>query len=234
MARIAIVEDQIDDFKVLEGYIARYAKENSVRLEIIHFANGLNFLDEYTSDFDVVFMDIEMPHIDGLNTARKLREFDSAVALIFVTNMIQYAINGYEVDAVDFMVKPVSYYNFTKKLEKAFRYSNMNQESHIVLRKDGTTVVMPIKEIYYIDKNKNYVDIHTTRGLFNLRTTISEMEEKLLPFGFAKCYIGCIVNLVHITEAQSARLLIAGEWLPISRRQKKEFMDRFADNLGGI
>ena len=111
--RIAIVEDKEVDAQQLKGYIMQFQNESCIPMYVTHFSNGMNFLDEYTNDFDVVFMDIEMPHLNGMETAKKLRKVDASVALVFITNMAQYAIAGYEVSAVDFMVKPVGYYGAT-------------------------------------------------------------------------------------------------------------------------
>ena len=79
------------------------------------------FLEKYAGDFDVLFFDVDMPGTDGLDTARRLRRMDSEVSIIFVTNMAQYAICGYEVEALDYLLKPLSYYDFALKFQKALR-----------------------------------------------------------------------------------------------------------------
>ena len=121
MITIAIVEDDKKSAKILQDYILRYSEEKQEPLAVECFENGLNFISDYKASCDIALMDIEMPHMNGLDTARKLREFDSQIPLIFITNMAQYAINGYEVQALDFMVKPIEYFNFSLKLDKAIR-----------------------------------------------------------------------------------------------------------------
>lgn len=233
MIRIAIVEDQAEDFHILENYIRQYGKENQLLAEIMHFANGLNFLDEYTPDFDVVFMDVEMPHIDGIDTSRKLRELDQSVPLVFVTNMIQYAINGYEVNAIDFMVKPVTYYNFSKKLSKALVYAGRNRQKHMVFRKEEEDIIVPVQEIYYIEKVKNYAMFYTKKGEFRMRMTIAEAESELGKYEFVKCCSGCIVNLAYVSKVRNDSLFVNEKQIPLARRQKKEFLLKLAQYLGG-
>lgn len=233
MIRIAIVEDQLEDFRTLEEFIKQYASDNHTLMQTVHFANGLNFLDEYTPDFDIVFMDVEMPHLDGIETSRKLREIDSSVALVFVTNMIQYAINGYEVNAIDFMVKPVTYYNFSKKLKKALIYVQRNKNKHMVFHKDESDIIVPVQSIYYVEKDKNYAVFHTEKGKFRMRTTITDLEDELKEHDFIKCCSSCIVNLAYVNEVKSDSLLIQGAFLPIARRQKKEFLLKLAQYIGG-
>lgn len=106
---IAIVEDNDMEAQVLKEYLQRYASEMDSTIEIVRFNSGFKFLDGYKAKYDAVFMDIEMPDMDGMTAARKLRTYDKNIAIIFVTNMAKYAINGYEVDALDYFLKPVHY-----------------------------------------------------------------------------------------------------------------------------
>lgn len=101
MYRIAIVEDDQNAAEVLRSYLQRYEEENGEQFSVSSFANGLLFLKEQESGFDIVFMDIEMPALDGMETAKLLRRVNDISCLIFVTNMASYAIKGYEVDAID-------------------------------------------------------------------------------------------------------------------------------------
>ena len=119
MLRVAIVVDQDIDANLLISYLRRYGKEKNLEIEAAHFKNGILFLQQYRGDYDIVFMDIDMPVISGMNTAHSLREIDPHVLLIFVTALARFALNGYEVDAYDFIIKPVQYRHFITKMERA-------------------------------------------------------------------------------------------------------------------
>ena len=115
MRNIAIVEDEDAAASVLKGYIEKYAAKSGQQFHIERFTNGVDFLKDYQSIYSVVFMDIQMPQRDGMSTAFDLRELDKTVSIIFVTNLSQYAQKGYEVDAVSYLMKPVTYYDFELK-----------------------------------------------------------------------------------------------------------------------
>ena len=136
MLTVAIVEDDLKSAQLLTKYIERYNEEKKEQLTVLHFTNGLNFISEYKANCDIVLMDIEMPHMNGLETAKKLRMRDTHIPLIFITNMAQYAINGYEVQALDFMVKPVEYFNFSLKLDRAVRICKENKISYVYIQSD--------------------------------------------------------------------------------------------------
>ena len=159
--KIAVVDDNPKDGGRIKQYIERYALEQDQRFQVFLYASGLDFLDDMERNFDVVFMDIEMPHLDGIETARKMRERDDTTILIFITNLAQYAIHGYEVNAIEFMVKSVGYYNFSDKMTKALRFVKRNEEKVMLFKNSDTVAKIPVSQILYLEKDKNYIIFHT-------------------------------------------------------------------------
>lgn len=131
MIRTVIVEDDDAAAELLAGYLDRYGGEHGETFSSVRYDNAVTFLEKYASDADIVFMDIEMEDLDGMKAAAKLRERDRSVTLIFVTNMAQFAIKGYEVDALDFIVKPVGYHDFAFRLKKAVARIRANEEKYV-------------------------------------------------------------------------------------------------------
>ena len=120
MIRTAIVEDDPAYAAVITDFYRRYAEECGRAVKIDFFESGSAFLEGYGEGYDLVFLDIELPGLDGMHVAADLRARDKSVLIIFVTNLAQYAVNGYDVQAFDFIVKPIKYYNFAMKLRRAF------------------------------------------------------------------------------------------------------------------
>lgn len=119
MIRVAIVEDDAAEREKIQGYLNELSRQEQIQFEIAPYPSGLNFIMGEMKGFDIVLMDIDMPGVNGMETAQALRKVDPTVILIFVTNMAQYAISGYEVDATDFILKPVNKYSFAIKIKRA-------------------------------------------------------------------------------------------------------------------
>ncbi len=133
MLRIAIVEDNPADAGKLEEYIDQFCTDNRINYQTEVFQSGDDFLKNYTKIWNLILLDIEMPGIDGMETAKKIRELDEETFLVFVTNMAQYAIHGYEVDAFDFVVKPVQYAPFCMKMQKLLNMMKMRQRKYLAV-----------------------------------------------------------------------------------------------------
>ena len=115
MINIAIVEDEKLYVSQFKEYISRYEKESGNRINVSVFPDGAEIVENYSGDFDIILMDIQMKYMDGMTAAEQIRKLDSEVIIMFITNMTQYAIRGYEVDALDYVVKPVEYFSFSQK-----------------------------------------------------------------------------------------------------------------------
>ena len=112
MIRIALVEDEAEVRAQLQGYVQRHTRQYGTEFAVTEFADGMELLDDYRPVYDILFLDVEMKHLDGMETARRVRELDKDVIIVFITNMAQYAIGGYAVGALDYVLKPVPYFAF--------------------------------------------------------------------------------------------------------------------------
>lgn len=233
--RIAVVDDSKEDAQQIVDYLEQFQSEHNTFFEIKIFYASFDFLEEYHGEYDVIFLDIEMPGCNGMEVAKEIRTRDQAVGIIFVTSMAQYAIEGYEVNAIDFMVKPVRYFSFAGKLEKAFRFFQSHRQQDILISgKDGVYRIAA-SEICYIEKERDYLVFQTKTDSFRERGSIRDMKEKLGNLPFAECTSGCLVNLSYVKRiGKDSIFLTTDKELPLSRRLKKQFSEEFIHYMGGL
>lgn len=224
--KIAIVDDDKTFIETMKNYISMRQAEVGTNNIVNTFTNALDFLEAYTPDYDVVFLDIEMPLMNGLDAARKLRETDITVCIIFITSMAQYAINGYEVEALDYIVKPLSYNVFRDKMIRAENYISKNCSGKIIIKGKSKIYSIKANDILYISKNKNYICYHTSSGIIEERGTITDAEKKIPALQFAKISYGCIVNLAHIRSFDNDCVTIDTDTIFMSRAFSKSFIKK--------
>lgn len=175
-----------------------------------------------------------MEDLDGVSAARLLRKRDRSVTLIFVTNMAQFAIKGYEVDALDFIVKPVKYYDFAFRLKKAVSRLNEKEEQYLPVSIAGGGVVkLTVSHIKYVEVMKHRIVYHTEDGDFETYGTLKEVEGKLPARHFSRCNSCYLINLKFVASVCDYTCDVAGEKLRISQPRKKEFMKALSDYIGG-
>ena len=179
--------------------------------------------------------------MDGLEMAHRIRESDSDVSIVFVTNMKQYVIRGYEVAADDFILKPISYYDFTMKMERVIKkIKNNENEERVRINDNGTIRVVSINDIRYVDVYNHRLTYHTSDAMYEERGAISKIEETFLQNGFAKCNNYCLVNLRFVSGLEKYSLFVLKsatskecDILQISRLRKSELIARLNNYLHG-
>ena len=233
MLRIAIVEDEDAQAKALVSLVSSYAKEHDLPLKTQVFCNGFDFLEGYEGNFDLILMDIGMPHMDGMTCAHKLREMDESVLLLFVTSMAQYAIGGYEVGAFDFLVKPISYPFFSQKLSRALRQLQKRKEATYPLHLPERTLILEISQITYVEVYDHTLLFHTPQETYETYGKLSSLEMDERFKSFAKIGKSQLVNCQYITAIEDTTVTVAGTVLPLARRRKKECLEKMASSMGG-
>ena len=234
--RTAIVEDDKEAAEKLSGFIRRYGRENGRVFDIAEFKDTAAFLFGYKPDYDLVFMDIEMPGRNGMDGAKKLREFDPDVPLVFVTGLMHYAVKGYEVGALDYLVKPYSYEAFEMTFSMAVK-KRADAERSVTVRNMSGYARIPLSAIYYVEVNKHRVIYHTDFGLVDVWGSMKAAEKALPPFSFAKCGASWLVNLGRVKSIEGDSVVVGGDRLKISRAKKKAFLqalNAFVSYGGGI
>lgn len=231
MLRLAIVEDEQNYIDQLTGYIDRYRRERGADLSVTVFHDGDEIVESYTGQFDIILMDIQMRFMDGMTAAEEIRKVDQEVVIIFITNMQQYAVRGYQVDALDYIVKPVEYYAFSQKLDRAVNRIRKSAASFITVHANGGIYRLVTSRILYIESEGHNLHFYTTGGELISRMNISDAEEKLSPHGFYRCGKGYIVNLEKVDSYVDGICRIGCHAIPVSRAKKKEFLAVMTDYM---
>lgn len=236
MFQIAIVEDDAAWRSQLKQEIERFGREERIDISVQAWESGFSFLENYhEKDFDIILLDIEMPHFSGMETARQIRAQDESVCLIFVTNMAQYALEGYSVSAKDYILKPVNYETLRQRLKNAIDHCRRYAaEGAIMLNRGGGFQRLDVSDIYYIEADGHSLVYHTARGQYTeLRETLKNRETELLPMHFIRCNHYLLVNMRHVRSLKNGELTLSdGSNVQISRSKRKECMLRLADYMG--
>lgn len=234
MIKIAIVEDEQLYAKQLHEYLRKYEKENGEAIEVTIYSDGDQIVEKYQSQYDIILMDIEMKFMDGMSAAEEIRKIDTEVVIIFITNMTQYAIRGYAVDALDYVLKPVSYFALSQRLNRAIGRMRKRESKMIMVNMKGGIVRLNIANIYYIESQGRTLILHTILGDYETSGTMKEMESKLLGMNFCRGNKGYLINLQHVDGISDGCAIVKDEKLILSRARKKEFMEALTKYWGEV
>ena len=234
MINIAIVEDNLSDLQDLKDKLSQVAREKGWQYHFKQYSSALQFLDSYQSESDIVFMDIELPDIDGLKASERLRKIDDSVSLVFVTRLGHLAIKGYEVDATDFIVKPVHYYRLRALMAKLVARIAKEKNDFITIRSATAVERIRRNDLVYVECERHKIVYHTEKKEIVASGTLSEVEKNLNARVFLRCHQSFLVNLKYISGFSTDRLaLLTGEMIPISRAKRREIVGKINEFFAG-
>ena len=232
MIRIAICEDEKETQSLIENYLHNILKNINIEYEIQKYSLGEELLESNLKEIDILLLDIQMGQINGMDTARKIREVDNKMEIIFITSLIDYVQGGYEVRAYRYLLKPIELEELKKHVLTCIKEIE-NKNNYILIKNKSNTYKIQSNEIKYIEVQKKNMLIHTINKTFDVRYSLEKIEKDLKLGKFVRCHKSFLINLSYVENIKlNTAILESGEEVPVSRYRYKEVKEKFLKFLG--
>ncbi len=235
MYRAIIVEDDQGAADALRAHLSRFGNEAQVEFSVEVLSSALELL-ETRHPCDIYFLDIGLPGVNGMEAAQIIRQTDEVTPIVFVTDLAQYAVRGYSVDALDFMVKPVGYQDFALRMRRALRVMARNDGARVTLPTATGLRVVALRDVVFVEiiKHDLYWHVAGVAEPLRMRGSLKALEEELPQDRFCRIAAGYIVNMGHIKAASGSEVTMSdGTRLAVSRSRKAEALAAFSRFAGG-
>ncbi len=235
MLNIIILEDQAEHAERLSLMLKKNSEEHvDFSYQLKMYDRSLPFLHEYKCDADLLFLDIQIPDMLGMEAAKQIREMDHQVMIIFITMLTQYAIEGYSVGAFDYVLKPLRYEEFSTKMDRVRRMlAHQNTSMVLEVRTKEEIRRISADDITFIEVSNHDILIHTDSEIIRQWGNLKSYEDKLASVHFVRCSASFLVNLKYVRAVNGNTVIVHGHELPIGSSKRKEFLVALAQYKGG-
>lgn len=233
MFYIAICEDDIIQRKLLTRYLNQIFKYLELDYLVFEFESGEKLLSNYPEKIDILFLDIHMGKLTGMDTAKKIREFDKKVEIIFITAITDYIQDGYEVRAYRYLLKPLKYKNILKHTKACVGELIDNKDTMIIKDKSQMSIVN-INDIFYIEVLRKEVTVYLNQNQYTFKSSMKSIEENLIKKNFFRCHKSYLINLKQVKALiEKENIVIIDSYkIPISKYKLKSLKLKLANLLG--
>ncbi|MDK2587399.1 LytTR family DNA-binding domain-containing protein [Romboutsia sedimentorum] len=234
MINIGICDDELHYILKIKDILEKILSSYSINYKIYQFSSGEELLNNYPKDLDILIMDIQMKIINGMDTARKIREFDENLEIIFMTSFAEFMQDGYEVKAYRYILKPVSERKISKNIMPCINEIMKKRNNYLTINVKNYVDRVKIDSIIYIETDRPNISIYTHNNIYTTKMSISKMEKILSEYGFFRCHNGYIVNLKLVESMNGNTVIVDGKDIPISKYRVKDLKLAITNILGDI
>lgn len=232
MIYIDIVDDSVADSEAMLQQVQRFCDDFALNTSIRCFSSGEELLGHYRSKTDLIILDIQMCGQNGIEIARMIRSFDPDVQLLFITNLAHYALEGYSVNACDFILKPADYLQVSESLARVLTRLQKREHKKISVKQKDGIVVVDSQRILYIETYGRKLRIHLDTDALLCTDTLTNLEKQLDSQLFFRCHNAYLVNLKQVGRLMGSEVEVAGQSIPLSKHRRKQFITALSSYLG--
>ena len=221
--KIAVCDDHSSQRAYLSNIVNTWAKKKNYLIELKQYEGSSPFLFDYEEekDYDILLLDIEMPGINGIDIAKRVRQENTTVQIIFVTGYYEYFSDGFDVSALHYLIKPVDEARLCSVLDRAVGNLQYRQRAVLITDTEGT-VKVPLADIFYAEAQNVHVIVYTNQGTYRMRMTLSNFAQQL-DDTFYKVHRSYIVGMKYIRKITRNEIVMTnGALIPISRGKYDE------------
>ncbi|WP_286149771.1 LytR/AlgR family response regulator transcription factor [Romboutsia ilealis] len=234
MINIGICDDELHYRVNIKDMLGDILSTYSINYKIYEFSSGEELLSNYPKDLDILIMDIQMKIINGMDTARKIREFDQNLEIIFMTSFSEFMQEGYEVKAYRYILKPISERKISRNILPCINEIMKKKNNYLTINVKNYVDRIKIDSIVYIETDRPNILIYTNDNKYTTKMSISKIDKILREHGFFRCHNSYIVNLKLVESMNSNTLKIGEKYIPISKYRVKELKLALTNILGDI
>jgi two-component system, LytTR family, response regulator LytT len=218
----------------LTEYINRYKIETGCNIQILAYNSGEALLKNYTLEMDIIFLEVSFTKLNGIEIARRIRLVDKNVKIIFLTSLLNHVLEAYEVNASNYLIKPLNYNRFVNEINKIITQKETFQNKFFIEKNENGLYKVYIKTIKYIETYNRKTMIHTEDDDILSYKQMKEHEAMLQESIFVRCHTGFIVNLNFFSKLDGNEfILMTGERIPVSRQRKTYVMEQIQKYYSG-
>ncbi len=230
--RIAICEDNQAHANILKGMVQKWAETEKIKADVSHYESAEQFLFywEKAGKYDLIFLDIRMNKMDGMELAQYIRRQDRAVFIIFTTGILEYALMGYEVSAFRYLRKPLKEKDVLAALKKVHHEIEEGRQDAVVIPTGDGALRVFKNDICYVEADNHYIIIHTKEGNYRYKEKLCNVEPLFPEPVFCKCHRSYIINLHHMGRLMKDTVEIDnGDTLPVSKARWVDLNECFRE-----
>ena len=235
MLVIAICEDEKAERDLLGQWISEWSMHSAMKVNILVFENSEQFLFYWQErkDIDLLFLDIEMGKLDGMSLARMIRKTDTTLPIVFTTGLAEYMVEGYDVAALHYLLKPIDKERLFNCLDKVAQKEEAHAELILLETIEGAMIRIDCHEIWYIEASGHYCELCTKQNKVEIKLGMSEIEKIEALHFLVKIHRSYLVNMQYVAKIEKNQLqLDDGQYLPVSRRAIKHVTEAFVTYYG--